>query len=318
MTRTVQFTQNGDIDQLGIAEVDAPEPAAGQIRIGVRYAGLNPVDWKILRGGFGAVQGVSGNGTDFSGVVEAVGSGVSTFAPGDLVFGGHPNGAQAEHIVVEADSGQLHRVPAGLGLETAGGLFITGRTAVSGVRALAVQPGETVFVSGATGGVGILAAQIARLLGARVLGAVGEHNEPVLRSLGIEPVRYGPGLEERLREAAPEGIAAAYSTQGEDELDLLARLGVPLGRTNSIGAGRQVAERGVSIEGTGTARPDDLDLLARAIAHGAIQAPTARIFAFDEVHEAYRFLREDHPVGKVLLSVGAADLADEDRAALRG
>lgn len=318
MTRIVQYTQNGDIDRLGIAEIVAPEPRSGQLRIRVRYAGLNPVDWKILGGSFGPVRGASGNGTDFAGVVDLVGAGVDGFAPGDLVFGGHPSGAQAEHIVVEADSEQVHRVPPGLGLDTAGGLFITGRTAVSGIRALAPAPGETVFVSGATGGVGIIAAQLAHRLGARVLGSSSERNAPVLRSLGIEPVPYGDGLEERLRAAAPEGIRAAYSTQGEDELELLERLGVPLERTNSIGAGRQAADRGVGIEGTGTARPDDLDWLARAIARGAIQAPTARIFALEEVYEAYRFLREAHPVGKVVLAVGEAPLSDEDRAALLG
>ncbi len=316
MTRIVQYTENGDIDRLQIAEVETPHAGTGQVRVRVTYAGLNPVDWKILSGGFGAVQGVSGNGADFSGVVDQVGEGVDGFKPGDLVFGGHRSAAQADHIIVSNPTEALHHVPEGLGLEVAGGLFITGLTAVAGIRALNIAAGETVYVSGATGGVGIIAAQLALALGARVIGSASEANLGVLQSLGIVPVAYGDGLESRLRELAPEGIQAAYSTQGVDEVRSLIELDIPTDRINSIGAGPAAAELGVLTSGSAAAQAGDLDWLALAIASGRVFVPVARVFDPEEVHDAYRFLKEGHPVGKVLLRFGTALLTNEQRAYL--
>lgn len=158
MSRSIQYSQNGDFDQLEIVDTDTPVAGPGQVRVHVRFAGLNPVDGKILSGLFGPVDGPTGNGTDFSGVVDQVGDGVEGFAPGNLVFGGKPRSAQAEYIVVDDPAENIHLVPRGLGTEIAGGLHTTGRTAIAGIRAIAPAPGETVYVSGASGGVGILAA----------------------------------------------------------------------------------------------------------------------------------------------------------------
>lgn len=319
MTRIVQYSENGDVDRLRIEEADTPRTGPGQVRVRVLYAGLNPVDWKILGGAFGAVDGTSGIGADFSGVVDEVGDGIEDFAPGDLVFGGLPHRAQAEHLLIEDPDERLDKVPAGLGIDTAAGLYIAGRTAIAGIRAIAPTEGETVYVSGASGGVGIIAAQIARDLGARVIGSASEANHALLRSLGIEPIAYGEGIEDRLREAAPEGIRAAYSTQDAAELDLLIGLGVPAERIVSIGAGPGVVEsHGVRTDGEAKARREDLRWLAQAIAYGHIHVPIARVFALDEVQEAYRHLQQAHPAGKVLLRVEAKPLTPEQRAAVSG
>lgn len=318
MTRSIQYTQNGGIDQLAVVETATPVAGPGQVRVHVRFAGLNPVDWKILRGLFGPADGPTGNGTDFSGVVDQVGDGVEGFAVGDLVFGGKASAAQAEYLVVDDPAENLHIVPRGLGTDVAGGLHTTGRTAVAGIRAIAPAPGETVYVSGASGGVGILAAQLALNLGARVIGTASAANQDVLGDLGIEPIVYGEGLEARLRTAAPEGIQAAYSTQGVEDLELLARLGVPADRTNSVGAGSAAAEHGVHTDGNSVARSADLDWLAQAIAYGHVVAPVERVFPFDQVHAAYRYLTEEHPVGKILLRVAATALTADERAELLG
>ncbi|RGE19758.1 NADP-dependent oxidoreductase [Leucobacter sp. wl10] len=317
MSRIVQYSENGGLDRLRVSEGETPEAGPGEVRVRVLYAGLNPVDWKILSGAFGPVEGTAGNGADFSGVVDQVGDGVEGFSPGDLVFGGHIAGAQAEHIVVGRPARRLHRVPRGLGIDAAGGLNIAGRTAIAGIRAIAPAQGETVYISGASGGVGIIAAQLALNLGARVIGGASEANHALLRSLGIEPLAYGEGLEQRLRDAAPEGLHAAYSTQDQAEVELLLSLDVPADRINAIGAGPQVAEdRGVRVDGTANARPEDLDWLAQAIAYGHLHLPVARVFALEEVREAYRFLREAHPAGKVLLRLEAAPLTEEQRRSL--
>lgn len=318
MTRRVQYTSNGDIDRLHLAEVESPEVGPGQVLVTVLYAGLNPLDRKILQGGrFGTVDGSAGNGVDFSGVVARVGDGVDDFAPGDLVFGGLPTRAQAEQILIEDPADRLDRIPRGLGTDTAGGLYVAGRTAVAGVRALAPTAGETVFVSGASGGVGIILAQLALNLGARVIGSASESNLDLLRSLGVEPVVYGDGVWDRVRAAAPNGVQAAYSTQGEDEIEAMLDLGVPAGRIVSIGAGPAVAEKfGVRTDGEARAGRKDLAWLAQAIAYGHVHMPVARVFAVDEVQDAYRFLSTAHPAGKVLLRFEAKRLTDEQRAFL--
>lgn len=318
MTRRVQYNSNGDIDQLHLAEVAVPEVGKGQVLVTVLYAGLNPLDWKMLQGGrFGSVESATGNGVDFSGVVASVGEGVTDFAPGDLVYGGLPKQAQTEQLLITDPTDRLDRIPRGLGVDTAGGLYVAGRTAVAGIRALGLSEGDTLFVSGASGGVGIIVAQLARNLGARVIGSASQGNHALLESLGIEPVTYGEGLWDRVRALAPNGIQAAYSTQGEDEITGMIDLGVPTGRIVSIGAGPTVAEKyGVSIDGEAKARRDDMVWLGQAIAYGHIHIPIARVFDAEEVHDAYRHLLTAHPAGKVLLRFPAKPLTDQQRAHL--
>lgn len=312
--RSVQYTQNGDIDQLHIAEANAPSVGPGEVRVAVRYAGLNPVDLAVIGGAFGQATGTKGNGADFSGVIDEVGEGVTDFSPGDLVFGGRPYRTQTTHLLIRDPAERLDKIPRGLGIDTAGGLYIAGRTAVAGIRALAITEGETVLVTGASGGVGIIAAQLAVNLGARVIGTASEANHDALRNLGIEPISYGEGLDARLRETAPEGIAAAFSTQDEAEIKQLLRLDIPAGRINSIGAGPQVADTyGVSIAGETAADRGDLAWLAEAIAYGHVHVPVAGVFSLDEVQNAYRFLKGSHPAGKVVLRVDADPLTNDQR-----
>ncbi|WP_231445690.1 NADP-dependent oxidoreductase [Brevibacterium zhoupengii] len=314
MRRSVQYTQNGDIDQLHIVEANAPSVGPGEVRVAVRYAGLNPVDLAVVGGAFGEAAGPKGNGADFSGVVDSVGDDVTDFSPGDLVFGGRPFRSQTTHLLIRDPADRLDKIPRGLGTEVAGGLYIAGRTAVAGIRALAITSGETVLVTGASGGVGIIAAQLALNLGARVIGTASQANHAALRNLGIEPIAYGDGLEARLREAAPEGIAAAFSTQDEAEVARLLSLDIPARRINSIGAGPQVADTyGVNIAGEAVAERGDLAWLAKAIAYGHVHVSVAGVFALEEVQSAYRFLKGSHPVGKVLLRVDADPLTVDQR-----
>ncbi|GAA3849259.1 NADP-dependent oxidoreductase [Brevibacterium casei] len=316
MTTRVQFDRNGDIDELHTAEVEVPETGPGQVRVQVLYAGLNPVDLTILSGGFGPAKGTRGVGMDFSGIVAEVGEGVEDFSPGQLVFGGYPNHSQAETLLIKDPEKRLDAIPKGLGTDVAGGLYIAGRTAISGIRAIAPAAGETVFVSGASGGVGIIAAQLALGLGlgARVIGTASADNLQLLRALGIDAIEYGDGLEDRLRAAAPNGIQAAYSTRGEDEIALLLGLGVPADRINSIAAGPEVAEKlGVHTSGEAVAQRGDLAWLAKAIAYGHVFVPIGGVFPLTEVQDAYRFLRAGHPIGKVLLKMAPKPFTEEQR-----
>ncbi|MDQ1555224.1 MAG: hypothetical protein QOI02_226, partial [Actinomycetota bacterium] len=261
MSRFVQFSGFGGPDVLDLVDVEPPHPGPGQVRVAVRVAGLNPVDYKIFGGGpsasqHGSFSFPSGNGNDFSGVVDEVGESVHSFAVGDRVFGGARFHAQADFLVIEEE--KALRMPDGLGFDVAGGLDIAGRAAIASVRSVSVTAGDTVLVSAAAGGVGVIAAQLALLVGATVVGTASASNHEFLRGLGIIPVGYGgyggdgsaatetdtdtdtatatATLVDGLREVAPQGITAVLDCNGAPTIDAALELGVPAERINTIAA----------------------------------------------------------------------------------
>ncbi|MCI1748688.1 MAG: NADP-dependent oxidoreductase [Acidipropionibacterium sp.] len=334
MPRRIVFHEFGGPDVLRVEETAPPQAGPGQLRVRIRYAGLNPSDLRIVAGTFFIVPDLpSGCGNDFSGVIDQVGEGVSDvpgaeggFRVGDLVFGGRRLAAAADYLLASPD--ELHRVPAGLGLDIAGGLQIAATTAVAAVRAI-MGPGErsdsgpdegtgakaagpstaaereTVFVSGAAGGVGVLAAQLARAWGARVIGSASPANHDFLRALGVIPVAYGEGLWSRLRELAPAGISAACSTRGIDEVRGLISFGVPAGRIDAVAAGATASQLGVHTDGAAAARPNDLDRIAAALADGRLVLPIDSIYSLENAQAAYRRLAAGHLRGKILLRTAA-------------
>jgi NADPH:quinone reductase-like Zn-dependent oxidoreductase len=221
---------------------------------------------------------------------------------GDEVLGWtEERASHAELVAVPAH--QLTHKPASLPWEVAGALFVAGMAAIASVRAVAPRPGETVVVSAAAGGVGSIAAQLARRTGAAVIGLASEHNHDWLRSHGIEPVTYGDGQGERLREAATTGTVDAFiDTFGGGYVDLALELGVPRERINTI-ADFQAAERhGVRRRGThAIATAPLLAELAQLVADGEVEVPIARTFALDQVRDAYRELAQRHTRGKIVL-----------------
>lgn len=305
--RAVQITEWGSMQQLEVRELPDPQPGQGEVRVRVRAAGLNPVDWKIveLMGGSanpGFTAGIelpAGNGNDFAGEVDALGAGVTSWQFGDLVFGGARFFAQAEFVVAPADS--LLLVPEGLSLEQAGALDVVGRTARASVRAVDPKPGETVLVSAAAGGVGVLAAQLAVAAGARVLGTASESNHEFLRRIGVEPVAYGDGLEARVRALAPEGVDAVLDNQGRATLELAVALGVPMSRVNTIAEHGFAAEIGASSVGGQAASAVDLAEVAAGIAAGELVFPIEATYPLDAVREAYVRLKAGHLRGKLVL-----------------
>jgi enoyl reductase len=243
----------------------------------------------------------SGNGNDFAGVVDALGDGVTEFAVGDAVFGGARHRAQADYIVVGADT-LLHR-PEGLSVEQAAGLDIVGRTALASVRAIAPGPGDVVLVSAAAGGVGGLAAQLAIRAGATVVGTASPANHEYLRSLGVIPVAYGDDLVERLRDAAPGPFTAALDNHGRHSIDSALALGVDPSRLNTIADRSAVAEYGITAVGGGAATVHELVDLAALIAAGEIQFPIDSTYPLEQVREAYEHLLAGHLRGKVVLAL---------------
>jgi NADPH:quinone reductase-like Zn-dependent oxidoreductase len=266
----------------------------------VKAASLNPVDHKIFRGGptaqfFGVVP-PAGVGLDFAGVVDQLGDGVVGLAVGDEVFG-QAGGAAADYVVVP--SAAAIAKPVGLSWEAAGSLGVAARAAAASVASLNLGPDDTVLVSAAAGGVGVLASQLALATGAKVVGTASPANHSFLASLGVVPVAYGEGLVDRLREAAPDGYTGVLDYHGEDTITAGIELGVPAARINTIAA--YTGPEGITFVGGMAATTQDQVNLAQQIADGQVQLPIEAVYSLDSVVAAYTRLEQGHLRGKIVL-----------------
>lgn len=303
MSRFVQFARFGGLEVLDLVDVAVPEPAAGQVRVKVKAAGLNPVDYKLLADGaaanvFGFSSFPSGNGNDFSGVIDEVGDSVAGYTAGDAVFGGARFFAQADFVVV--DAARVIRKPEGLTFEQAGSLDIVGRTACASVRSLALDATDTVLISAAAGGVGILACQLALRTGATVVGTAGIGNHDFLRALGVIPVAYGDGLVDRIRAVVPR-VTAVLDNNGASTIDAGLALGVAGRRINTIAARGHASDRGITGVGGAEANPGDLLQLAELISAGEVVFPIDSVYPLERFREAYERLVAGHLRGKIVL-----------------
>lgn len=303
MPKAVRFDEYGDVDVLKVVEVERPVPRSDQVLVHVKAAGINPGEASVRKGLMHErwpATFPSGQGSDLAGVIEERGEEVTSFAVGDEVIGfTHDRASQAEFVAVDAD--HLTHRPAGVPWEVAGALFVTGTTAYAAVHAVAPEKGDTVVVSGAAGGVGTIAVQLAALAGASVIGLASESHHDWLRSHGAVPVSYGEGLAERLRDEAGR-IDAFVDTFGGGYVDLAVSLGVSPARIDTIIDWAAAAKYGAKTDGnTVGARADVLAELARMIDEGRLEVPIARTYPLDEVQDAYRELERRHTLGKIVL-----------------
>ena len=301
--KAVRFDEYGDIDVLKVVDVPTPVPGPGQVLVQVKAAGINPGEAKIRDGLLHSrwpATFPSGQGSDLAGVVAATGSGVTGFATGDEVIGYTDNRAsQAEYVVVEEQN--LTARPAGVPWEVAGALNVVGATAYAAVRAVGLTGGDTVVVSGAAGGVGSIAVQLARLGGATVIGLASPANHEWLAGHGVVPVAYGEGAAERISRAAGK-VDAFIDTFGADYVELALELGVEPSRIDTIVRFDAVAEHGVKAEGNAAgAGASTLAQLARLIADGQLEVPIAATYPLGQAREAYRRLASGHILGKIVL-----------------
>jgi NADPH:quinone reductase-like Zn-dependent oxidoreductase len=181
-------------------------------------------------------------------------------------------------------------------------MYVAPCAAYASVQAVAPHEGETVVVSAAAGGVGSIAAQLARNTGARVIGLAGARNHEWLRAHGIVPVGYGEGQAERIREAAAGTPDAFIDTFGQGYVELAISLGIAPARINTIIDFEAVARHGVSAQGTQTvASASVLAELAELAAAGKLEIPIAAVYPLEQVRDAYRELAERHSRGKIVL-----------------
>jgi NADPH:quinone reductase-like Zn-dependent oxidoreductase len=301
--KAVRFDDYGGVGVLKVADVPRPAPGPDQVLVQVKAAGINPGEAKIRAGLLHArwpATFPSGQGSDLAGIVAGTGAGVRSFSAGDEVIGFTDNRAsQAEYVVVEERN--LTAKPAGVPWEVAGALFVPGATAYAAVRAVALTEGDTVVVSGAAGGVGSIAVQLARRAGAAVIGLASEANHEWLAGHGVIAVAYGDGVAGRIRQAAGK-VDAFIDTFGPDYVQLALELGAEPSRIDTIADFDAVARYGVKGEGNAAgASASVLAELAELIAVGQLEVPVAATFPLDQVKDAYRRLAQGHIRGKIVL-----------------
>ena len=305
MARAVRFDRYGGSEVLHLVDVVQPRPGPGEVVVRVVVAAINPGEIMIREGALAEMWPATfpeGQGNDFSGRVVEVGAGVTRVSAGDEVIGFAPRAAQADYVRTVAD--RLTRKPAGVPWEVAATLAGAGSTAYAAVRAVRLHPGETVVVAAAAGGIGVIAAQLARLAGARVIGTAGDANAAFLRSLGIQPVRHGEGLLERIRGLAPGGVDAYLDNFGAGNVEVAIQLGVAPDRVNTIIDIAAAARYGVRSDAQAQADSTSVwEELAELVEAGRLNVPIQSVYPLERVRDAYDELAERHTRGKIVLRV---------------
>jgi len=308
ITRAAVATEYGGPEVLDIIEVPTPEPGAGEVRIGVRGAGVNPIDFKVYSGMFGTKPEnlPMRLGFEVAGVIEAVGPDVTDFVVGDEIIAHQVSGGYAERIV--APVATLVRKPTNLDWSEAAGLLLTGVTAVHSLTAVDASAGETILIHGA-GGVGLAAIQLAKARGARAIVTASPARHDELRALGAEPVAYGDGLLERVQALAPDGVDAALDFIGTDEaLEVSLALVANRDRIATIANFGSGPAAGIKALGGGPGADPGTEIrsaakfeLAELAGDGRFRVIVDQTFPLADVAAAHQLQASGHASGKVVL-----------------
>jgi NADPH:quinone reductase-like Zn-dependent oxidoreductase len=303
-----------------VEEVEQPALTDERVLVRVRASSLNKADWHQLRGWPRAFRPITRDGvlrpksalfgTDFAGVVEAVGKDVTDLAPGDEVFGGR-SGAFAEYV----SAVNVVRKPARVSFEEAATMGIAGLTALQGLRDhAALQPGERVLINGASGGVGTLAVQVAKALGGHVTAVCSTRNVEQARALGADRV-LDYTREDFTREHERYDLIADVA--GGHSWFAMRRVLAPDGRLLVVGAHgsrgqlRHIAAIKLSALGSKQTvkffiakfNKEDLQTLADLLESGDLTPAIDRTYELDEAQDALRTFGEGHVRGKLVLTI---------------
>ena len=297
--RALQFTTYGGPEVLRWADAADPHAGPGQIRIAVRAASVNPIDWKTVAGALSGGRPLDGTGYlgfDAAGVVDEIGEGVTGVSVGDDVLG-RGSHTQAEYAVLDSWAAK----PSSVDWAVAAAVGVAGETAERGLRLLGVEAGDTVFIDGGAGGVGAAAVQMAVARGAKVIASSSQANHDYLREIGATPVLYGEGVVARVQAAAGGPVDAVLDVAGKTPAEDLVRL-VPQPSQVVTIANFDAARAGARVTGGGAdSRPmEALGLVAELLAQNTLVIKV-QTFPFERAAEAYRISQDGHLRGKLVL-----------------
>ena len=310
--RAITYSRFGGPDVLQVTDIPTPKVGPDSVLIRVRASSVNPVDWKVREGHLAEIMDTVFPvipGWDVAGVVEQVGLDTPEFQVGDEVFGyvrkdvvgGEVAGGTFADFVAAPVRTLAHK-PSSWSFEEAAAVPLAGLTAYQTIRRAGVQPGHTVLIHAAAGGVGSFAVQIARALGARVIGTASESNHDYLRALGAEPITYGDGLADRVRAIEPAGVDVVLDYVGGDALDSVPDVLRDGGTVASIIDARARDEFGGQYVWV---RPDSPDLaeLARLGDAGDLVPEIAEVFDLTDASGAHERSQSGHVRGKIVVRV---------------
>jgi NADPH:quinone reductase-like Zn-dependent oxidoreductase len=296
--KALQFREYGGPEVLTVAEAPEPHAGPGQVRIQVKAASVNPVDWKILSGAMTQDRTLDGPaylGNDAAGVVDEVGEGVSDVAVGDDVFG-LGAATQAELAVLRA----FARKPSSLDWSVAAAAGVAAETAIRALDLLGVTRGTTVLIDGGAGGVGAVAVQIAVARGATVIATASEANQGYLQEIRAIGVLYGEGMTDRVRAAAPGGVDAVLDVAGKTPLaDLVGLVPEPSQVVTIANFG--VGDSGVRLTTGGEGDPTAALAEAARLLEQNDLVIKVQTFPLERAAEAYTISRQGHVRGKLVL-----------------
>uniref|UniRef100_A0AAU2W0Q3 NADP-dependent oxidoreductase n=1 Tax=Streptomyces sp. NBC_00008 TaxID=2903610 RepID=A0AAU2W0Q3_9ACTN len=306
MPKAYVFTRNGGPEVEALVEQEAPVPGPGELLVAVRAAGVNPVDWKLRTGytrpGSEPQPFPTVLGSEAAGVVVAAGPDVEGFAPGDEVFGSPVTGGYAEYTLLPV-AVTAHK-PAVLSFTDAAALPVAAATAYDGLRRLALAPGSTLLVTGAGGGVGNAAVQLAHHAGVKVVAVAGAAKKDFVESLGAVHVESGAPLAERVRAAAPGGVDAVFDLVGGDTLrEVAPLLADPAALISAADKPLAVELGGAAVVRARTSAV--LGEVADLVVAGALRTHVTRTYPLSAAGEALRAVESGHARGKTVIEVTA-------------
>ncbi|MFI1917071.1 zinc-binding alcohol dehydrogenase family protein [Nocardia sp. NPDC020380] len=312
MATAIVATTYGGPEVLSPVEIDVPAPGPGEVTVRIHATAVNPIDYKRYSGAFGTNPaalplrlGLEAAGEVIAAAADAEGPAGAIHIGDEVII--RTEGAYATELTVPAE--KVLPKPADVSWEVASGILTVGGTALHMLAATGVGPGDTVLIHGAAGSVGSIAAQLAVARGARVIGTAAADRHERLRAYGVESVEYGPGLADRVRALAPNGIDVALDTVGTDEaVDVSLELVPDRGRIATIAAFGRTAETGIKGLGGGPGADPGTEIRRNAwrelldlAAAGKLDVVISKTFPLDEVRLAHEFVIDGHAGGKVIL-----------------
>jgi NADPH:quinone reductase-like Zn-dependent oxidoreductase len=301
MMKAIQFSRFGGPEVLELVDLPEPHAGPGQIRIAVRAVGISATDGRLRSGEINFGEGLpQRTGHDVAGIVDEVGAGVSDVRVGDCVFG-IAEGAAAEFAIPV-----LHApIPPHLGFVDAAALPVAIETATRSLDELGVGAGKTLLISGAAGGIGTAAVQLAVARGARVIGTASPGNHGYLRLLGAEPVAYGEGLADRVHALSADGVDLALSVVGGDVVPVLIELAGSAQNVIELADMDRAKQHGVRFsDGAGGNAFHALTAIGPLIEAGKFWLPVERTFPLERIGDAHRVSDAGHVRGRLVVVVG--------------